>query len=153
MCCVWLQPSWWDEYDAGMSSSQSSPHRELPVSSSIPDSNGTASSPAASPRRAAANGRSHSDDTDSPKAQHTQKATSLSSAVQRLVAPGQWVNPIQANSKHPPPRYEHAACLVGRNLYVIGGNCGKPAAPQLLSHNVRLIKHSSGVHSGLISAV
>lgn len=117
-------PSWWDEYDAGMSSSQSSPHRELPVSSSIPDSNGTASSPAASPRRAAANGRSHRDDTDSPKAQHTQKATSLSNAVQRLVAPGQWVSPIQSNSKHPPPRYEHAASLVGRNLYVIGGNCG-----------------------------
>ncbi|DBA75236.1 hypothetical protein WJX77_011618 [Trebouxia sp. C0004] len=117
-------PSWWDEYDSAVNSSQSSPHRELPVSSSIPNSNGTPSSPAASPRRPAANGSLHSETSATLKAQHTQKATSLSEAIQTVAAPGQWASPMQPDSKHPPPRYEHAASLVGHSLYVIGGNCG-----------------------------
>ncbi len=122
-----MQPSWWDEYESELNSAQSSPHRELPVSSSIPDSNGTPSSPAASPRRPAANGSSHSEASDTLKAQHKQKATSLSEAIQRVAALGQWASPMQSDSKHPPPRYEHAASLVGHSLYVIGGNCGEPA--------------------------
>lgn len=121
--CNVLQPSWWDEYDSGLYSSQSSPHKELPVSSGIPDSNGT---PAASPRYAAANGSSHSNAAaNSPKSQHAQPATSLSQAVQTLAAPGHWASPMQPGSKHPPPRYEHAANLVGHHLYIIGGNCGE----------------------------
>ena len=32
---------------------------------------------------------------------------------------------MQPDAKHPPPRYEHAANLVGHSLYIIGGNCGK----------------------------
>ncbi len=122
-----MQPSWWDEYDSEINSSQSSPHRELPVSSSIPESNGTPSSPAASPRRPAANGSSHSQASDTLKAQHQRKATSLSEAIQTVATPGQWASPMQSDSKHPPPRYEHAASLVGHSLYVIGGNCGEPA--------------------------
>ena len=122
-----VQPSWWDEYESGINSSQSSPHRELPVSSSIPESNGTPSSPAASPRRPAANGSSHSEASDTLKAQHKRKATSLSEAIQTVATPGQWASPMQSDSKHPPPRYEHAASLVGHSLYVIGGNCGEPA--------------------------
>ncbi|KAL0045620.1 hypothetical protein WJX82_011651 [Trebouxia sp. C0006] len=117
-------PSWWDEYESGINSSQSSPHRELPVSSSIPESNGTPSSPAASPRRPAANGSSHSEASDTLKAQHKRKATSLSEAIQTVATPGQWASPMQSDSKHPPPRYEHAASLIGHSLYVIGGNCG-----------------------------
>ncbi|KAL0028321.1 hypothetical protein WJX79_010343 [Trebouxia sp. C0005] len=120
-------PSWWDEYESEINSSQSSPHRELPVSSSIPESNGTPSSPAASPRRPAANGSSHSEASnlsDTPKAQHKRKATSLSEAIKTVGAPGRWASPMQSDSKHPPPRYEHAASLVGHSLYVIGGNCG-----------------------------
>lgn len=41
---------------------------------------------------------------------------------------GSWVDPMQSDAKHPPPRYEHAASLVGHSLYIVGGNCGKLAA-------------------------
>lgn len=118
-------PSWWDEYDAGQHSSQSSPHRELPVSSGIPDSNGTPRSHTASPRHPAANGSSHCDaSAGTLEAQPSRTATSLQDAVKTLDVSGQWANPMQPDSKHPPPRYEHAANLVGHSLYVIGGNCG-----------------------------
>lgn len=121
------QPSWWDEYDEGLHSTSSSPHRELPVSSNVPNSNGTGSD-TASPRHPAANGNASSSPAGTPKVQHTQGAMSLQEAVQTRAVTGSWVSPMQPDAKHPPPRYEHAANLIGHSLYIVGGNCGECAA-------------------------
>ena len=124
----WVQPSWWHEHEEGVHSSSSSPHRELPVSSGIPNGNGTPRSDTASPRHPAVHGNLSSIPADTPKAHHSHQATSLQQAVQDMHMTGAWVNPMQSDAKHPPPRYEHAANLVGHSLYIIGGNCGKLAA-------------------------
>lgn len=123
-----MQPSWWQEHEEGLYSSSSSPHRELPVSSSIPNGDGTPRSDAVSPRHPAANGNLSSSPAGTPKAQHTQQATSLQEAVNAIRVTGSWVNPMQPDAKHPPPRYEHAANLVGQSLYIVGGNCGESVA-------------------------
>ena len=121
-----MQPAWWDEYEAGSHSPESSPTRELPVSSSVPDSSSTPRSHAASPHQPAANGNVHSHTAaESSKAQPPQSAVSLTDAVRTLAASGQWVSPVQSDRKRPPPRYEHAAAIVGHHLYIIGGNCGE----------------------------
>ena len=129
-----VQPSWWDEYEEGLPSSASSPHRELPVSSSIPNSHGTPSSATVSPRHTVANGHERSSPAGTPTAQQTQKVISLQEAVRTLGMTGSWVNAMQPDAKHPPPRYEHAANLIGRSLYIIGGNCGK-VPPRVQSGN------------------
>ena len=120
-----MQPSWWHEHEEGLYSSSSSPHKELPVSSGIPNGNGTPRSDTASPRHPTANGNLSSSPAGTPKARRTQQVTSLQQAVQAIHATGSWVDPMQPDAKHPPPRYEHAANLVGHSLYIIGGNCGK----------------------------
>lgn len=128
----WVQPSWWHEHEEGLYSSSSSPHRELPVSSGIPNGNGTPRSDTASPHRHAANGNLSSSPASTPKAQHSRQLTSLQQAVQTVGVAGCWVDPMQSDAKHPPPRYEHAAHLIGHSLYIVGGNCGKLAALLLL---------------------
>lgn len=40
--------------------------------------------------------------------------------------PLNWAVAEVGGEKRPPPRYEHAAVLFRRTIYVIGGNCGKP---------------------------
>ena len=125
-----MQPTWWNEYEQGSSSPASSPHRELPVSSGIPNSHGTPGSATASPRHPVANGHESLSPAGTPTAQQTQKATSLQEAVQTLGVTGSWVNAMQPDAKHPPPRYEHAANLIGRSLYIIGGNCGESLATE-----------------------
>ena len=94
----------------------------------MPDSSSTPRSHAASPRHPAANGDAHSHTAaESSKAQSPQSAVSLTDAVKTLAASGQWVSPVQSDRKRPPPRYEHAAAIVGHHLYIIGGNCGELA--------------------------
>ncbi|KAL3133889.1 hypothetical protein ABBQ32_008347 [Trebouxia sp. C0010 RCD-2024] len=117
-------PAWWHEHEDGLYSSSSSPHRELPVSSSIPNGNGTPRSETASPRHAAASGSPTPSPSATPKARHTQQATSLQETLRTVCVTGSWLDPMQPDAKHPPPRYEHAGNLVGHSLYIIGGNCG-----------------------------
>lgn len=140
-----VQPAWWHEHEDGLYSSSSSPHRELPVSSSIPNGNGTPRSETASPRHAAASGSPTPSPSATPKARHTQQATSLQETLRTVCVTGSWLDPMQPDAKHPPPRYEHAGNLVGHSLYIIGGNCGEsPAMPPSL--HGRLGLSPSGVN-------
>lgn len=47
-----------------------------------------------------------------------------SRSVAEVVVEGSWVSPYISSDKRPPPRYEHAAAIIGAELFVVGGNYG-----------------------------
>jgi hypothetical protein len=52
------------------------------------------------------------------------RALPRSRSVTEVVVEGSWVSPYISSDKRPPPRYEHAAAMVGSELFIIGGNYG-----------------------------
>lgn len=116
-----MQPTWWDMYVSKDDSSQQNAQAELPVSSSIPNSNdGT--------KQQFSNSQQPSSKDSQASAKAAPQAKSLQKFASAMQASSPWIDPTAAGSKRPPSRYEHAAQIVGRTLFVIGGNCSKSFA-------------------------
>lgn len=120
-----MQSSWWDIHESTQSSPRQNTQTELPVSSSIPSSNNETSS------KQHTNGNLTSGGKDKPTSAATAAepaSKSLQEFASAMQASGPWTELTASGNKRPPPRYEHAANVVGRTLYIVGGNCSKSSA-------------------------
>ena len=117
-----MQPSWWDIHENTQSSPRQNTQTELPVSSSIPSSNNGTSSEQHTDGQKASGGK----DKQASATAAEPAAKSLQDFTSAMQASGPWTDLTASGNKRPPPRYEHAANIVGRTLYIVGGNCSKP---------------------------
>lgn len=115
-----MQPTWWSMHEQ---KKQHKTDAELPVSSStMSDSNGNQQQPSASRDPGS---KPKQESTSATAASQAKSLQDFASAMQAL---SPWADPTPAGSKRPPSRYEHAAQIVGRMLYIVGGNCSEPSA-------------------------
>ena len=134
-CCIvsmhlrcHLQPTWWDESDTKNDSSSKHAQTELPVSSNAPHGGDDLSS---TKHDAKAGQQPSTSSASDPAPQAAPSPASLQDVVASLQTSGPWTDCTGSSSKRPPPRYEHAAAIVGRQLFIVGGNCGNALHPVL----------------------